>query len=75
MVFAPALAVACLHALSWLLWATGTLMGLLFLRQALIDKIVPLPSHLLLGAAAFVALGLGARWLGGAVRRMMDRAE
>jgi hypothetical protein len=73
MVFAPTLAIACFQALSWLLWATSGLMGVLFLRQWLIDKIVPLPVHLLYGAVIFVALGFGARLMARAVRRMLEK--
>jgi hypothetical protein len=72
MIFAPSLAIACLTALSWLFWVTAGLMALLFGRQWLIDAIVPVPTHLLIGALAFLALGFGARLLSGAVKRMMD---
>jgi hypothetical protein len=74
MIFSPALAMACLHALSWLLWVTGGLMLILFGRQWLLDgRQVPEITHLLIGAAVFVALGIGSRLLGGAVRRMAER--
>ncbi len=36
---------------------------------------VPEISHLLIGAAIFLALGFGSRFLGGAVRRMMEKAN
>jgi hypothetical protein len=75
MVFAPALAMACLHALSWLLWVTAALMGILFLRQWLIDGVTPLPMHLVWGTLIFAALGFGARLLSAAVKRMMDRQD
>jgi hypothetical protein len=73
MIFAPSLAIACLIALSWLLWATAALMTVLFGRQWLIDGVTPTPTHLVYGALIFVALGFGARLLAGAVRRMMER--
>lgn len=76
MIFSPALAMACLQVLSWLLWVTGGLMLILFGRQWLLDaRPMPEISHLLIGAAIFLALGFGARVLGGAVRRMMERAD
>jgi hypothetical protein len=73
MFFAPTLAIACLSALSWMLWVTALLMGLLFGRQWLIDGIVPVPMHLIYGTVIFAALGFGARVFAGAIKRLMDK--
>ena len=57
MFFAPVLAIACFKVLKYLFWLTGGLMLALFLRQWLYDGIVPVPFHLLISAAIFIAGG------------------
>jgi hypothetical protein len=74
MIFSPALAIACLIALSWLLWVTGGLMLVLYVREYLLPTgNMTDTTHLIYGAAIFVALGFGARFMAGAVKRLMDK--
>jgi hypothetical protein len=67
MMFSPIIAMACFKVLRWLCLLIAVLMAILFLRQWLIDDLLPRPFHLLYGATGFafgaVCLWFAERWV------------
>ncbi len=63
MIFAPAMAIACLTVMKAMCWLTGSLLLLLTAVQSVRGDAEAQPLATLAGVLAFAGLGAGSSWL------------
>ena len=72
MIFARAMAMACLTVMKAMCWFTGALLLLLTLVQSMRGEVDARPMVTLTAGAVFIALGFASAW---GARRFMAKAE